>query len=132
MLVQQAGLAADFHIDSAGTGDWHAGELADPRTRATSARRGVVLTHRAQQFTAGHFAQFDHVLAMDRQNLADLRAIAPDPQARQKVRLLRDHDPAGSGDVPDPYSGGAHGFDTVFELCEAACRGLLAELAVRS
>ncbi len=128
-LVQEAGREGEFHIDSAGTGGWHAGELPDPRTRATSARRGVVLSHRAQQFTASHFSQFDHVLAMDRSNLANLRALAPDPDAAQKVRLLRDHDPAGSGDVPDPYYDADHGFDTVFDLCEAACRGLLAELA---
>ncbi len=127
-LVQEAGLQDQFHIDSAGTGGWHAGELADPRTRATSARRGVPLTHRAQQFTEQHFAAFDHVLAMDRSNLANLLAIAPDAAARQKTRLLRDHDPAGSGEVPDPYAGGERGFDEVFDLCRAACVGLLAEL----
>ena len=127
-LVRQAGREHEFLIDSAGTGGWHAGELSDARTRSTSARRGVVLDHRAQQFTHLDFARFDHVLAMDRNNLRDLQAIAPDERAREKIRLLRDHDPAGSGDVPDPYYGGANGFDHVFDLCEAACRGLLADL----
>lgn len=127
-LVVTASLTDRFHIDSAGTGGWHAGELPDARTRATSARRGVPLTHRARQFTVADFERFDHILAMDRRNLADLHALAPTDDARRKVRLLRDHDPAGSGDVPDPYYGGHDGFDHVFDLCEAACRGLLAEL----
>lgn len=130
-LVNDAGRGGDFHIDSAGTGAWHAGEPVDPRTRAASARRGVPLQHAAQQFRAEHFADFDHILAMDRNNLANLRSIAPDEAARRKIRLLRDHDPAGSGDVPDPYSGGSSGFDDVFSLCEAACSGLLAELTRR-
>ena len=130
-LVREAGVEAQFHIASAGTGAWHVGEDADPRTRAASARRGVPLQHRAQQFRAEHFADFDHILAMDRHNLANLREIAPDEAARLKVRLLRDHDPKGSGDVPDPYSDGPQGFDHVFSLCEAACMGLLAELTAR-
>ena len=130
-LVQDASLTREFHIDSAGTGAWHVGELADPRTRAASAQRGVPLHHRAQQFQAEHFDDFDHVLAMDRNNLANLRAIAPNEAARQKIRLLRDLDPAGSGDVPDPYAGGECGFDDVFSLCEAACKGLLAELIAK-
>ena len=127
-LVADAGLQAGFYIDSAGTGGWHAGEQPDPRTRATSARRGVVLHHQAQQFTRHDFARFDHILAMDSHNLTTLRALAPDAAAQQKVRLLRDHDPAGSGDVPDPYYDVARGFDEVFDLCRAACVGLLAEL----
>jgi protein-tyrosine phosphatase len=130
-LVHDAGLDAQFHIGSAGTGAWHVGEPADPRTRATSARRGVPLNHRAQQFRAEHFADFDHILAMDRHNLANLLAMAPDEAARRKVRLLRDLDPAGTGDVPDPYNDGEHGFDHVFNLCEAACQGLLAELTAK-
>ncbi len=128
-LVQEAGREGEFVIDSAGTGGWHAGEQPDPRTRSTSARRGVPLDHLAQQFTRADFARFDHVLAMDSHNFADLLALAPDHESRQKVRRLRDLDPAGTGDVPDPYYG-ADGFDHVFDLCEAACRGLLAELAV--
>jgi protein-tyrosine phosphatase len=84
----------------------------------------------ARQFQPEDFARFDHVLAMDRENQAGLLALAPDPAARAKVRLLRSFDPASPPDaeVPDPYYGGARGFDEVFEICEAACRGLLAEL----
>ncbi|MEX1367078.1 MAG: low molecular weight phosphotyrosine protein phosphatase, partial [Nannocystaceae bacterium] len=70
------------------------------------------------------------VLAMDHANLDALRTLAPDAAARDRVRLLRDHDPssAAGAEVPDPYYGGPDGFDEVFDICMAACRGLLDEL----
>ena len=78
------------------------------------------------------FEAFDLLLVADRENLADLRALAPDDEARAKVRLLREFDPGSRGapglDVPDPYYGGPDGFEDVLDLVEAACRGLLAEL----
>jgi protein-tyrosine phosphatase len=94
-------------------------------------RRGIPLSGRARNFTAADFARFDHVLAMDRQNLENLRKLAPDEAARAKVRLLRSFDPAvvaGDDEVPDPYYGGPEGFDHVFDICLAACAGLLAHL----
>jgi protein-tyrosine phosphatase len=145
-LVKQAGLADKIAIDSAGTGDWHVGEARDPRSAEVGRRRGMPLSGVARQFQPQDFARFDHVLAMDRQNQASLLQMAPDQAARNKVRLLRSFDPAsaasaastgssaasggGGGDdeVPDPYFGGAQGFDRVFDICEAACRGLLAHL----
>ena len=75
----------------------------------------------------GDFDEFDLILAADRQNLAHLRAIAP-PGARAQVRLLRDFDPEGPGDVPDPYPGGQRGFDDVLDIVERSCRGLLTAL----
>ncbi len=77
---------------------------------------------------AADFARFDHILAMDRDNLRDLLAAAP-PEHLPKIRLLRQHDPAGTGDVPDPYYGGPAGFDEVVTIVERSCRGLLAALA---
>ena len=90
----------------------------------------------ARQVTAEDFAAFDLLLAMDAENHRNLRALAPHREAAAKVRMLREFDPsasAGAGapaslDVPDPYYGGADGFDRVLELVEAACTGLLAEL----
>jgi len=110
-----------------GTGDWHVGEPRDRRSRQVGERRGIPLAGRARQFVPLDFARFDHVLAMDGKNLADLRAMAPDEAARQKIRLLRSYDPASpaDADVPDPYYGGADGFDHVFDVCQAACAGLL-------
>jgi protein-tyrosine phosphatase len=132
-LVQQAGLTDQIALDSAGTGDWHVGEERDARSIEVGRRRGMPLTGTARQFRPEDFARFDHVLAMDRQNLAALQRLAPDQAARDKVRLLRSFDPAlpasgGDDEVPDPYFGGAQGFDRVFDICEAACRGLLAHL----
>ena len=129
-LVKQAGLTDRIEIESAGTGDWHVGETRDRRSREVGERRGIPLSGRAQQFVAADFARFDHVLAMDGKNLNDLRAMAPDQAAREKIRLLRSYDPASpdGADVPDPYYGGAEGFDGVFEICAAACEGLLAQV----
>ena len=126
-LVAEAGLADRIQVESAGTGDWHVGELRDPRSRSVGERRGVPLRGRGRQFVAADFARFDWVLAMDGKNLADLDAMAPDEGARTKIHLLRSFEPAGerADDVPDPYYGGADGFDRVFDICLLACRGLL-------
>ena len=129
-LVQQAGLDGAIEIDSAGTGSWHVGEARDERSRSVGLRRGMPLTGEARQFRRSDFARFDYVLALDRENLADLVRMAPDATARAKVHLLREFDPASppQADVPDPYYGSIDGFDLVFDICEAACRGLLDRL----
>jgi protein-tyrosine phosphatase len=134
-LVADAGLEGALEIESAGTGGWHAGEPADARATAAAARRGITLAGVARQVTEEDFERFDLVLAMDRANVLELRAVAPGTRALAKVRLLRAFDPASAGgedlDVPDPYYGGARGFDTVLDLVTAACRGLLGELRAR-
>ena len=129
-LVEQAGLADRVEIESAGTGGWHVGEPPDERATLAAGRRGVTLSGAAQQVTREDFRRFDLLIALDRANLRELLAIAPDEEAAEKVRLLREFDPAASGqlDVPDPYYGGDRGFETVLDLVEAACRGLLDEL----
>jgi len=129
-LVRQAGLDDRVEIESAGTGDWHVGELRDRRSREVGERRGIPLSGRARQFVPADFARFEHVLAMDGKNLNDLRAMAPDEEARGKLRLLRSFDPTSpaDADVPDPYYGGGDGFDEVFDICQAACAGLLAQV----
>lgn len=129
-LVREAGLDEHIAIESAGTGGWHVGEGRDRRSAEVGRRRGMPLSGRARQFAAADFARLDQVLAMDGDNLSDLVAMAPDEGARAKVRLLRSYDPASppGADVPDPYYGGPQGFERVFEICEAACRSLLAEL----
>jgi protein-tyrosine phosphatase len=126
--VTDAGLGGQVAVESAGTGAWHLGEPSDRRAIREARRRGIVMESRARQFTAADFARFDLVLAMDRRNAADLRAIAPTREDAAKVRLLREFDPsAGDGDldVPDPYFGGADGFEEVFDMVERACAGLL-------
>ncbi|MCA9707337.1 MAG: low molecular weight phosphotyrosine protein phosphatase [Myxococcales bacterium] len=129
-LVEQGGHADAFEIDSAGTAAYHAGERPDRRSAATAHARGVPLPGRARQFRRDDFDRFDHILAMDRSNRDALRRLAPSDAARAKVRLLRDHDPQSppEAEVPDPYYGGPDGFDHVFDICMAACEGLLAQL----
>jgi protein-tyrosine phosphatase len=132
-LLVQEGLQAEIEVDSAGTGAWHAGEAADPRARATAERRGVRLDSLARQVVRDDFARFDYLVAMDRDNQRELERLAPDPAAREKIHLLRAFDaasPAGAA-VPDPYFGGDDGFDEVFDICEAGCRGLLADVRAR-
>jgi protein-tyrosine phosphatase len=129
-LVSQAGLDGRVEIESAGTGGWHVGEAPDERATLAARRRGITLSGAAQQVTPADFRRFDLLIALDRSVLRDLLALAPDEEAAEKVRLLREFDPAASGDldVPDPYYGGDRGFETVLDMVEAACRGLLDEL----
>ncbi len=128
--IRERGLEDRVVVESAGTGDWHVGHPPDERASAEAASRGVPMDGHARQFTRDDFARLDLVLAMDAQNAADLRALAPDDAARGRVRLLREFDPAGPADpvVPDPYFGGADGFAEVFAMIDAACRGLLDQL----
>lgn len=129
-LLREQGLEDVVTVDSAGTGDWHAGAPPDERATAAAAARGVVLDGAARQVRRSDFDRFDLILAADRLNLRDLRALAP-PGARERVRLLREFDPAGDDadlDVPDPYYGGPDGFEHVLDLVEAACRGVLDDL----
>ena len=131
-LVEQAGVGDRVEVESAGTGGWHAGEAPDERAALAARRRGVRLAGAARQVRAADFRDFDLLIAMDRENLRELLALAPDEDAAEKVRLLREFDPASSGaldlDVPDPYYGGDRGFETVLDMVEAAWRGLLDDL----
>jgi protein-tyrosine phosphatase len=123
-LVREEGLEDRIEIDSAGTGGWHVGAPPDARATEAAARRGTVLEGAARRFDPSDFERFDLIVAMDRENLRDLLALAPDDEARAKVRMFR----AGGLDVPDPYYGGDDGFEEVLDLVEEAARELLAEV----
>jgi protein-tyrosine phosphatase len=134
-MVADEGLADRIEIDSAGTGAWHVGNPPDPRSTHAAARRGTLLEGAARQVADDDFDAYDLLLAMDSDNLAELRRRAPDGFDPRRIRLLREFDPAsaaaGDLDVPDPYYGGARGFDDVLDMVEAASRGLLDELRPR-
>ncbi|MEU7728925.1 low molecular weight protein-tyrosine-phosphatase [Streptomyces sp. NPDC040724] len=127
--VARAGLDDLVEVDSAGTGGWHEGDGADPRTVAVLEAAGYEQDHRARQFRSSWFDRLDLVIALDAGHLRDLRALAPTPQDAAKIRLLRSYDPAAAAaaetDVPDPYYGSLDGFEECLELVEAASPGLL-------
>lgn len=130
-LAADAGLADRFELDSAGTGHWHEGEPADSRMRHAAGRRQVDITSIARQVVPEDFERFDVILAMDASNLSALRRLAPAAH-RDKVRLFRDLDPEAPGDdVPDPYYGGARGFDEVLDIVDRTARAWLDELTAR-
>jgi protein-tyrosine phosphatase len=127
-LAREAGLNDRFAIDSAGTGAWHVGEPADRRMRLAAGRRGIEVTSVARKVVAEDFERFDHIFAMDADNLRALHRMAP-PAHRDKIRLFRDLDPDDpGGDVPDPYYGGPDGFDEVLDIVTRAARALLEDL----
>ena len=128
-VAEDEGAMHDFEIDSAGMGNWHAGQAPDTRAQAAALTRGVDISAQcARQVRAEDFARFDLLLAMDRSNHADLMSLAP-KDAQHKVRYFLDfarH--VGTKDVPDPFYGGNEGFDHALDLIEAASRGLLEAL----
>jgi len=136
-FADSVGLGDRVVSTSAGTGDWHVGEPADPRTTEALARRGYDGTrHRARQFSSGDFARNDLVIALDRSHERNLRAWAQSETDSDKVVLLRAFDATGNDplDVPDPYYAGTEAFDDVLGMIESACRALFRQLepAIRS
>lgn len=126
--VEERGLSEYFDVDSCGTAAYHIGETPDERSVANAKKNGVDYTHRGRQVKPRDFTIFDHVLAMDHSNFQDLQAIAPD-NAKANLQLMRsfDNDQSGS-DVPDPYYGGADGFQLVFDILDESVNNLLDHL----
>lgn len=132
-LAGRAGLDGQVTAASAGTHGYHVGEPPDARTLRAALARGVDLSsQRARRLAAADFTRFDHILAMDHGHLAQMQRQAP-PGATAALRLFLDDAPGLAGrEVPDPYYGGADGFEEVLDLCEAGSRGLLDRLARES
>ena len=129
-LAREAGLEDRFRVDSAGTSGYHDGEGPDPRTVKVARRRGITLDGVSRRVTVDDLERFDYILAMDEDNLTELRRLARSAGIEAPLRLLREFDPSTAGDleVPDPYFGGARGFERVQEIVERSCEGLLAEI----
>ncbi|XSG81803.1 MAG: low molecular weight protein-tyrosine-phosphatase [Methyloligella sp. ZOD6] len=128
-VIDEAGVADLFEIDSAGLGDWHIGQAPDTRAQAAATGRGMDISSQcARQVAIEDFHRFDLLLAMDRNNLAELLQLAPGG-TEDKVRQFLDFAPHMDAiDVPDPFFGGAEGFDHALDLIEAASEGLLRSL----
>jgi protein-tyrosine phosphatase len=128
LLVRER-LRGAFHVDSAGTGHWHAGKPPDPRMREAAARRGLLLPSRARQISKADLERFAHIFTMDQQNFAAVQQLARGSAGTATIepitRYCRRH---RLDDVPDPYYGGPEGFDHVLDILEDACEGLLERL----
>jgi len=127
-LAEEEGV--EVEIDSAGTGGWHVGAPPDERATSAAAARGIELAGGARQVRPEDFGEFDLIVAMDAENAAGLQRLAPDGEAAEKIRLMREFDPEAAGDldVPDPYYGGPDGFEDVLDMVERSSRGLLEEV----
>ncbi|MWB99663.1 low molecular weight protein-tyrosine-phosphatase [Agromyces seonyuensis] len=131
-LAERAGLGERIAVESAGTGDWHVGEHADPRALEALRRRGYDgETHRARQFDPADFPRLDLVVALDRPQARVLRSQAPTADDSAKVQLLLSFDPtlAAHQDVPDPYYSDDAAFDLALDLVERSTASLFRQLA---
>jgi protein-tyrosine phosphatase len=129
-----AGLAGAVVVDSAGTGDWHVGEMMDPDARKALAGRGHdgsgPKRHRARQFEPSWLSRYDLILAMDARNLADLRRMArAQGEDTDRIRLFGEVGDFGGQDIPDPWGGGPDAFGRVLDLLHAAAPVIAARLA---
>lgn len=130
-IVDEHGDADRWEIDSAGIGAWHTGQLPDNRMRVHARRRGLDLTHRARQVRESDFDDFDLIIGMDSGNIADLKRLAPTPEAMTRIKPMAawirtvatryDH-------IPDPYYEGAEGFELVLDLLGDAVSNLYSDL----
>ena len=129
-LVDEAGVSPYFEIDSAGTGNYHVGDLPDHRMRIHARRRGLELTHRCRQIREEDFDRFDLIIGMDASNIANLRHLAPTVEAERKIHSMAEYfsTPRRIDHVPDPYYEGSEGFELVLDLLEDGCANLLRRL----
>lgn len=127
--LAQSELADRVRVDSAGTAAYHQGASPDTRAQAFARKRGVDLSAlKARQVTVNDFYAFDWILAMDRQNLANLEAIRPADASAQLILFMSLLPNSTAQEIPDPYYGGDEGFEAVLDLCETASRALLNRL----
>ncbi len=130
-VLTHEGEGLRIEIDSAGTHGYHIGEPPDVRTQAAARRRGIDMSGlRARQVHAADFEEFDLILAMDRENLAELKRRSP-ARLHDRLRLFLEYTSLTDREVPDPYYGGEAGFEQVLDLVEKASRGLLDDLRSR-
>lgn len=125
-IVDEHHVQKRWTLDSAGIGGWHVGQLPDRRMRVHARERGLELTHRCRQVHVSDFDDFDLIIGMDDQNIADLRSLAPTVEVETRIVPMAAFLPAGSryDHVPDPYYEGAEGFELVLDLLDTACLNL--------
>jgi protein-tyrosine phosphatase len=123
-ILKKEGMEAEYRVDSAGTSGHHEGERADPRMRSHAERRGYDLPSRSRAVVDTDFFDFDYILAMDRSNYSDLMDMCTSEDEQKKIHLMTSFCLNFKREgIPDPYYGGAEGFELVIDLLEDACRG---------
>ncbi len=128
-FVKREGLEHQIEVDSAGILSYHEGELPDSRMRMHAYHRGYELTHLSRPVCTEDFFEFDLIIGMDDRNIQDLKDRAPSPETELKIHRMTDYCRNKQVDyVPDPYYGGASGFENVLDILEDACEGLLEEI----
>lgn len=129
-ILQSKLPAEKFIVDSAGTGNWHAGQGPDKRSVETAKNRGLDISCQiARQLQPSDFEEFDHIYVMDASNYRDVTALAPDDASKAKVKLMMDElYPGQNVDVPDPYWSELDGFDKVYDMLDEACEIVAARL----
>jgi protein-tyrosine phosphatase len=128
-LAAKSSLSHEIECDSAGTGNYHIGHPPDRRMQSAAVKRNIPMNGSARQFIKADFTDFDLILAMDRENYHNILALDPQGRYRDKVKMMCDFaSQHPDKEVPDPYFGGAEGFDYVIDLLTDACGGLLSQL----
>ncbi|WP_338378381.1 low molecular weight protein-tyrosine-phosphatase [uncultured Flavobacterium sp.] len=121
--ILQSKVSEHIFVDSAGTANYHVGELPDKRSIAVAKKHGIDISkQRCNHFSVKHFEEFDHIYVMDKSNYENVIQLAPSEKAKQKVKLiLNESHPNQNLEVPDPYYGGDEGFENVFQMLNEAC-----------
>jgi protein-tyrosine phosphatase len=114
--------------DSCGTSNYHIGGSPDPRTMANASKNGIAIDHCGRQLSLQDLHDFDYILAMDNSNFSNILRLPGSEQYAQKVKMMRDFDPLGKGEVPDPYYGGEKNFQEVFDILHRSMKNFLDQL----
>jgi protein-tyrosine phosphatase len=127
--IKEKGIEGQFEADSCGTANYHIDDTPDPRTMANARKNGVTIEHLGRQLSTRDLEYFDHVFAMDNANLRNIQKLPNAKQHSEKIRLMRDYDPVGTGsEVPDPYYGQETHFQEVFEILDRSTEALIESL----
>jgi len=127
--INEKGIADRFEADSCGTANYHVDDTPDPRTIANARKNGVKIDHLGRQLKPRDLEYYDHIFAMDNSNLRNIQALPNASQHSDKIRLMRDYDPVGTGgEVPDPYYGHERDFQEVFEILDRSTEALIEAL----
>lgn len=116
--IKELGLQQQFSTDSCGTANYHVGDAPDARTVKTVVKNGMEINHAGRQLSTSDLEEFDYLFAMDQSNLDNILRLPGALQYKHKIKLMREFDPKGNGDVPDPYYGSIADFQYVFEMLD--------------